>query len=182
MLKPRRLPEKLFPDDGRPGFDKKFIRTKICIHNSGVSYGDSFHLKEIWQEKGFNSHPYHFIILNGRRTFGNNYTPKDDGLIETGRGLKENSVFPYLDTTDVIDVLMIGITKFSLNQLRSVVALCDGLVTSLGIGKDCVVSTRTLRYAESNRFNIDPESPGFDVSIIQDILHTFKDYEYMYGD
>ena len=118
--------------------------TYIIVHCSASAWGDAKIIDEWHRQRGFSKIGYHYVILNGYRTYaqlkGNQIQPFDDGRIEDGR--PEDAIgahcIGYNDRS--IGVCLIGDNgKFSIKQISSLVGQCLHLMAKYHIDVDHIL-------------------------------------------
>lgn len=96
---------------------------KIIVHCSVSNWGDATEIDRWHREppKNYDEIGYHYVILNGYRTFNDfkkkRFDKKLDGLIEEGRALEKKGAQCRGHNHDSIGICLIGDNLFSGRQL-----------------------------------------------------------------
>ena len=81
---------------------------KIIIHCSDSTFGDAATIRRWHIERGFSTIGYHYVILNGHRTYKSKYDAEADGLIELGRPVDRIGAHCKGHNRDSIGICLIG--------------------------------------------------------------------------
>lgn len=139
---------------------------KIIIHCSASEHGDvevidSWHRARGWREIG-----YHYVILNGKRSYEGPFNRGDDGLIERGRDLEEVGAHCKGHNTDSMGVCLIGDHHFTINQIRELVRFVRLFSESLDLNLERDI------YCHSE-FNQGKTCPNIKPEDLERLLKTF---------
>ena len=108
---------------------------KIILHCSDSSFGTVDIIRD-WHTKppfNFADIGYHYVIQNGFRSGGNGvYLPENDGYIDYARPLSRAGAHCKGDNNDSIGICLIGKSKFSCEQWKSLLMLIYKLREKFG--------------------------------------------------
>lgn len=120
---------------------------KIILHCSDSEWGDAAIIDKWHRERGWQSCGYHFVILNGCRTYdcysNDLYNKQEIGLVEDGRPVeiigahvgdytKNGVLYPGMNK-DSIGVCLIGVKDFHPDQMSSAVDFVYGLTKEYNV-------------------------------------------------
>jgi len=109
----------------------------FIIHCSASEWGDVDIIREWHLERGFNDIGYHFVILNGFRTYESYVDSKrvkeENGLLEKGRDVVKVGAHVLNMNSNSIGICLIGNKTFTSNQYRTLFQLLKKLKTQFNI-------------------------------------------------
>ena len=102
---------------------------EIILHCSDSSFGDAAIIDSWHKERGWSGIGYHYVILNGRPKRSKDYNPLLDGEVQKGRADKNVGAHARGHNAHSIGICLIGVDRFTIAQLESLV----GLIKELGV-------------------------------------------------
>ena len=91
--------------------------SEIIIHCSASEFGDAKAI-DVWhRQRGWRMIGYHYVILNGYRMAHTDYSPEDDGVIESGRTEEDIGAHCLNHNSHSIGICLIGNHLFTQKQL-----------------------------------------------------------------
>jgi len=113
--------------------------THIIIHCSDSVFGDAELIDSWHKENGWSSIGYHFVILNGFPKNSKDYHNYYDGFIEYGRDICLKGAHAKGWNSNSIGICLIGISKFTENQMDTLIYKIKNLQAKYKIPKKNVI-------------------------------------------
>lgn len=137
---------------------------KIVLHCSDSIFGNAKMISRWHKAKSWKDIGYHFVILNGRIE-RDQYFESMSGSIEVGRNIETMGAHVKGHNSDSIGICLIGVDKFSTEQLYSLLLLLAELMKKYDIKSKDIHG----HYEFSSK-----TCPNFDVDEIRTMLDDQK--------
>lgn len=143
---------------------------KIIIHCTDSLWGSVKEITRWHKERGFYTIGYHYVIYNGFLTYkqlkdgGRNLN--FDGEIAPGRDVNEIGAHCKGQNKDSIGISLVGIDKFTENQLKNLRRFCIELIEKYNLTVDDIYG----------HYEFDPHKtcPNMDMMSLRSLLRSYK--------
>ncbi len=146
--------------------------THVIIHCSDSKFGNAALINEWHIQRGFAKIGYHYVILNGRNTSARSYISLNDGVVEIGRHLDDDS---YMQSEEIgahalgfndcsVGICLIGVNMFSEFQLISLLSLIKEMRDKYNIPIENIIGHYEIPQANGKT------CPNFNLNKIRTIL------------
>ncbi len=133
---------------------------KIIVHVSDSAWGDAAIIRQWHKDRGWRDIGYHFVITNGRRTSRAAFRDADDGIVETGRPVKQAGAHVRGQNSKSIGICLIAKNWFTPKQFHELFELITQLRKKYG----------SIPVYGHNHFDKSKTCPNIEASLLAEIV------------